>query len=229
MDNTLRISHCLTNALRHGKHGARGLLDKAGWAPVVCLIALPEFHELGASQEVVQNVIQMDRVKRFELKEQDGNLYIRAVQGWSGNSGVNVADALPEVRSAALPEFMFHGSTLKWQESIINEGMLCGARLQQIGGRDRLQVHWTPANALSNVHLKKEYDMVVVVRPKVLEAHGVSMFQAPPRRSREAGAVLTGSVGPRLIEQIINLSTRKMTEEWNKALWQDWEQRQTAF
>ena len=68
--------------------------------------------------------------------------------------------------------------------------------------------------------------MLVVVRPKVLEAHGVRMFQAQPQQLGGTGAVLTDVVGPRLIEQILDRQTQRATEAWLDPLQQDLEERQ---
>ena len=68
--------------------------------------------------------------------------------------------------------------------------------------------------------------MLVVVRPRVLEAHGVRMFQARPQKLGQPGAVLTDAVGPRLFEQIIDRQTKRAIEAWLEALKQDLEKRQ---
>ena len=71
--------------------------------------------------------------------------------------------------------------------------------------------------------------MLVVVRPKVLEAHGVRMFQAQPQQLGRGGAVLTDVVGPRLFEQILDRQTKRATEAWLEALKQELEKRQAEL
>ena len=71
--------------------------------------------------------------------------------------------------------------------------------------------------------------MLVVVRPKVLEAHGVRMFQAQPQQLGWDGAVLTDVVGPRLFEQILYRDTKLATEEWLEALQQELAERQSPL
>ena len=71
--------------------------------------------------------------------------------------------------------------------------------------------------------------MLVVVRPRVLQAHGVSMFQAQSQRRGPAGAVLTDVVGPRLFEQILDRRSRTVTAAWLGALQQELAERQSQL
>ena len=68
-----------------------------------------------------------------------------------------------------------------------------------------------------------------MVRPRVLEAHGVMMFQAQPQQLGWVGAVLTDSVGLRLFEQKIDRHTKLATEEWLGALQQELAERQSQL
>jgi len=184
MANLYSISRCMVGALRHGHHGA--VTDEAGWMLVATLVALPRFVSLEADQQSIQEVIRMERKKRFETEIRGGDLYIRVKQGWSLSSGVNVERALPPVLSACLPDFLVHASFLQYQQSILSHGLLCGSRLQKIGGPSRSHVHWFPCKSITLLEaqraLKRDKTLLVVVRPKVLEAHGVRMFQAHSRR-----------------------------------------------
>ena len=71
--------------------------------------------------------------------------------------------------------------------------------------------------------------MLVVVRPRVLQAHGVSMFEAQSQRRGQAGAVLTDVVGPRLFEQVLYRHTKLATEAWLEALQQELAERQSPL
>ena len=64
MANLHNISRSMVGELRHGHYGA--VTDEAGWMPVATLVALPHFVRLGASQELIQELIHMERKKRFE-------------------------------------------------------------------------------------------------------------------------------------------------------------------
>ena len=228
MPNLRQISHSMVNALRHGRYGA--VVDEAAWMPLATLVALPHFVSLEASQELILNLILRQHRIRFETEYRGSDVYVRAVQGWSAPSGVNLSQALPLVFSHALPEFLIHATLLQHQHSIISEGLLCGERLRATGGRDRSHVRWFPCESITLLErqrvLKSQKTMLVVVRPKVLEAHGVRMFQALPQQRGLSGVVLTEVVGPRLFEQILDRSTQRATRSWLEALWKEFEEKQ---
>jgi hypothetical protein len=75
--------------------------------------------------------------------------------------------------------------------------------------------------------VKRNKTLLVVVRPKVLEAHGVKMFQAQPQQLGCYGAVLTYVVGPRLLEQVLYRGTKIATDEWLEALQLEMAERQS--
>ena len=229
MANLYSISRLMVGALRHGNHGA--VTDEAGWTPVATLVALPRFVSLGADQQSIQDVIRTEHKKRFETEIRGGDLYIRVKQGWSLSSGVILERALPDVSAARLPDFLVHASFLQYQQSILSHGLLCGSRLQEIGGPSRSHVHWFPCKSITLLETqrvpKSGKTMLVVVRPKVLEAHGVRMFQAQPQQLGWYGAVLTDVVGPRLFEQVLDRGTRIATEEWLEALQLEMAERQS--
>ena len=231
MANLLQISFSMANALRHGRHGA--VVDEAAWMPLATLVALPHFVGLGATEELIMNLIHRQRQIRFQAEYRGGDVFVRAVQGWSDRSGVDLSRALPLVYPDALPEFLIHATLLQHQHSIIIEGLLCGERLRAIGGRDRSHVHWFPCESITLLErqhvLKRQKTMLVVVRPKVLQAHGVRMFQAQPQQLGRNGAVLTDVVGPRLFEQILDRHAKRATEEWLAALRMELEERQAAL
>jgi RNA:NAD 2'-phosphotransferase (TPT1/KptA family) len=231
MANFNAISHLMVGALRHGNHGA--VTDEAGWMPVATLVALPRFVSLGADQQSIQDVIRTEHKKRFETEIRGGDLYIRVKQGWSLSSGVILEKALPSVLSPALPDFLVHASFLQCQQSILSHGLLCGSRLQNIGGPSRSQVHWFPCKSITLLErqraAKRNKTLLVVVRPKVLEAHGVKMFQAQPLQLGWYGAVLTDVVGPRLFEHILDRGTLRVTEAWLEALQREFTERQSQL
>jgi RNA:NAD 2'-phosphotransferase (TPT1/KptA family) len=231
MANLYSISRLMVGALRHGNHGA--VTDEAGWMPVATLVALPRFVSSRADEQSIQDVIRTERKKRFETEIRGGVLYIRVKQGWSLSSGVSLERALPPVLSASLPDFLVHASFLQYQRSILSHGLLCGSRLQDIGGPSRSHVHWFPCRSITLLEaqraLKRDKTLLVVVRPKVLEAHGVRMFQAQPQQLGWDGAVLTDVVGPRLFEQVLERHTRIATEAWLEALQREMAERQSPL
>jgi len=161
----------MVGALRHRHYGAV-LEEQTGWISIATLAVL-----LQVGEDVIQQVLQADRTdrrSRFETENRTGGLYVRAKRGWSLSSGVTLAGAMYPVRWDALPDFLFHATILENQQSIITNGLLCGTGLQRIGGRDRSHVHWFSCQNITLLErarvLKRDKTMLVVVRPRVLQA-----------------------------------------------------------
>ena len=230
MANLFDASKRMVGALRHGHYGAV-LEEQTGWISIATLAVL-----LQVGEDVIQQVLQADRTdrrSRFETENRTGGLYVRAKRGWSLSSGVTLAGAMNPVRCDALPDFLFHATVLEHQQSIITNGLLCGTGLQRIGGRDRSHVHWFACQSVTLLErarvLKTNRTILVVVRPRVLQAHGVSMFVEQSQHRGQARAVLTDVVGPRLFEQILDRRTQLVTEAWLEALQQEFTERQSQL
>ena len=230
MANLVDVSKSMVGALRHSFYGAV-LEEQTGWISVATLAVL-----LQVDENIIQQVLNADRRnrrKRFETENRAGGLYVRANRGWSLSSGVTLAAVMVPVRCDALPDFLFHATILENQQSIIMNGLLCGTELQRIGVGDRSHVHWFACQSVTLLEaarvLKTSKTMFVVVRPMVLQAHGVSMFveRSPPRG--QPHAVLTDVVGPRLFEHILDRRTLRVTEAWLEALQREFTERQSQL
>ena len=230
MAHLVDVSKRMVGALRHGHYGAV-LEQQTGWISIATLAVL-----LQVGEDVIQRVLQADRTdrrSRFETENRAGGLYVRAKRGWSLSSGVTLAGAMDPVRWDELPDFLFHATFLENQQSIITNGLLCGTELQRIGGRDRSHVHWFACQSVTLLEkarvLKRDKTMLVVVRPRVLQAHGVSMFVEQSQHRGQARAVLTDVVGPRLFEQFLDRRTQRVTEAWLEALQREFTERQSQL
>ena len=230
MAQLVPIGKKMVGALRHGHYGAV-LEQQTGWISIATLAVL-----LQVGEDVIQQVLQADRTdrrSRFESENRAGGLYVRAKRGWSLSSGVTLAGAMDPVRWDALPDYLFHATVLANQQSIITNGLLCGTELQRIGGRDRSHVHWFACQSVTLLErarvLKTNRTIFVVVRPRVLQAHGVSMFVEQSQHRGQARAVLTDVVGPRLFEHILDRRTQRVTEAWLEALQREFTERQSLL
>ena len=230
MANLVDVSKSMVGALRHSFYGAV-LEEQTGWISIATLAVL-----VHVGEDVIQQVLNADRRnrrKRFETENRAGGLYVRAKRGWSLSSGVTLAGAMRPVLSDALPDSLFHATFLENQQSIITNGLLCGTGLQRIGGRDRSHVHWFASQSVTLLErarvLKRDKTMLVVVRPRVLQAHGVSMFVAQSQHRGQAVAVLTEVVCPRLFEQVLYRHAQLVTEAWLEALQQELAERQSPL
>ena len=177
MANLIDVSKRMGGALRHCFYGAV-LEEQTGWISIATLAVL-----LSVGEDVIQQVLntdRRDRRPRFETENRVDGLYVRATRGWSLSSGVTLTGTMNPVDWNRLPDFLFHATNLEYQQSIITNGLLCGTELQRIGAGDRSHVHWFACQSATLLEaarvLKTSKTMFVVVRPRVLQAHGVGVF-----------------------------------------------------
>ena len=230
MANLIDVSKRMGGALRHCFHGAV-LEEQTGWISIARLVVL-----LGVGEDVIQQVLnadRRDRRPRFETENRVDGLYVRATRGWSLSSGVTLAGTMNPVDWNRLPDFLFHATNLEYQQSIITNGLLCGTELQRISSRDRSHVRWYACQSVTLLEgarvLRSSKTMFVVVRPKVLQAHGVGMFVERSQPRVQPRAVLTDVVGPRLFEQVLERSTLRVTDAWLEALQREFADRQAQL
>ena len=127
------ISKYIALILRHKPEAIGIALDEHGWANVDELIAgISKEHDF--NMEMLEEIVRTDNKQRYSFNE-DKTL-IRANQGHSIPVDVELEKATP-------PDILYHGSAVKFEESIDREGLIPKARLY--------------------VHLSKDYDTAVTV------------------------------------------------------------------
>lgn len=120
MGNLDRLSVFISLVLRHKPDAAHITLDEHGWADVEEL--LKGINETGRkiNMEVLENIVSTDRKQRYSFN-QDKTL-IRANQGHSVPVDVELKEQQP-------PEFLYHGTAVRFLDSIVNEGLKPMSRL----------------------------------------------------------------------------------------------------
>jgi putative RNA 2'-phosphotransferase len=155
MSNQLNdISKFLSYILRHKPQAIGITLDGEGWVDIAALIEAANKCGNAIDCNLIQQVVDTNDKKRFAISE-DG-LRIRAVQG---HSTYSVSIAYSE---KAPPEFLYHGTSTRFLESIRQEGLRPGER------------HY--------VHLSEDEQTATVVgqrygRPVVLNIEALRMYQ----------------------------------------------------
>lgn len=118
-DPTHRTSKLLSLVLRHDP-GAIGVkLDAGGWADLDELVACADRSGHKLSREVILQVVAESDKQRFALSS-DGRR-IRANQGHSISVDLGLVQAEP-------PEVLFHGTAVRFLESIFVSGLNSAAR-----------------------------------------------------------------------------------------------------
>lgn len=105
--------------LRHKPHVIGITLDEHGWADVSELIeGVGKTHRI--NMEILEQIVAEDDKQRFSFNE-DKTL-IRANQGHSIPVDVELEEVDP-------PEVLYHGTAVKYEESIDREGLIPKSRL----------------------------------------------------------------------------------------------------
>ena len=134
------VSKMLTKVLRHQAPNLGIQIRPDGYCRLADLLNLRRFKRIGCGADEVIAVVRTSDKRRFEAMEEDGDTYIRAVQG---HSIALVEDELILRRlnpEDALPVHCVHGTYWRNYESIKMHGLLAGGLQGQ--GR-RTHVHFS--------------------------------------------------------------------------------------
>jgi putative RNA 2'-phosphotransferase len=114
------IRKFLSFVLRHQPDAIGITLDVEGWVDMTLLITAAAKEGKTLDLDLIRQVVATSDKRRFSISE-DG-LRIRAVQGHSAKSvDIQFAEQEP-------PEFLYHGTTTRFLDSIYKEGLLSGSR-----------------------------------------------------------------------------------------------------
>lgn len=123
MKNLTRIGIYMSKLLRHNSENLK--INKEGYVLVEDLL-----HKLNISKEELDNIVETNNKKRFEYS--DDNCYIKARQGHSNKNITNLE--LKELTINDNINFLYHGTSSEYSESIIKNGL---------SPMNRQHVHWT--------------------------------------------------------------------------------------
>lgn len=173
------LSKYISRVLRHRPEDAGIELDEHGWADVEALIAGVNAAGKRIDRKILEEIVRTDKKQRYSFNE-NGTL-IRANQGHSIPVDVELAKLEP-------PEYLYHGTTYRFLESIRQQGLLPMSRLY--------------------VHLSGDVETARVVgkrhgRPVVLKIHSGDMHRDgfPFYRSQN-GVWLAKKVDAKYFEQL---------------------------
>lgn len=148
----IRISRYISMLLRHKPEAAGISVDKYGWANVEELIrGVSKTHVLDMA--LLEVIVATDDKKRYSFNEDKTK--IRANQGHSIDIDVELEERKP-------PEYLWHGTGMKYVESIKKEGLIPKSR--------------------QYVHLSSDYETAVDVGKRhgqayVFKVHSEKMFE----------------------------------------------------
>ncbi len=176
------LSKYVSRVLRHRPEDAGIRLDEHGWANVEELLAGMNAAGREIDRATLEKIVRTDKKQRYSFGE-DGTM-IRANQGHSIPVDVELEEQEP-------PEYLYHGTALRFLESIRQQGLLPMGRLY--------------------VHLSGDVETAHAVgrrhgRPAVLKVHSGDMYRdgQPFFRSRN-GVWLAKKVDVGYFEQMEEL------------------------
>lgn len=170
-----KISKFLSYVLRHQPEAIGLTLDNEGWAEVDALLVAAQKHGQPFSRLQLQTVVDTNDKKRFTLSEDSQR--IRAAQG---HSTQQVAITYSPIEP---PEFLFHGTALRFLDPILQHGLLPASRHHvHLSGDKKTAI---------NVGKRHGKPVVLIIDAQKMHQEGYQFYQA------ENGVWLTESVPPR--------------------------------
>lgn len=139
----VQLSKALSNVLRHTALSMGVQIRKDGFCKVAEIVALSQFQKSDCTQADIQSIVRGNDKARFELREESGDVLVRAVQGHSMK--VVEDDSLLQRLSADdpdLPEICVHGTYRRCYEDILKDGLRAGG--SRCGNAKRNHVHFAP-------------------------------------------------------------------------------------
>ncbi|WP_248465393.1 RNA 2'-phosphotransferase [Pectobacterium versatile] len=160
--NHAEVSKFLSYVLRHKPEAIGLTLSSDGWANIAELITATAKDGRFLTREVIQSVVDNSDKKRFSISP-DG-LSIRAAQGHSSSQvDMHYEPKVP-------PEFLYHGTAIRFVDSINQQGLLSGSRQY---------VHLSADEATAiNVGQRHGKPVVLKIRAKEMHQQGIIFYQA---------------------------------------------------
>jgi putative RNA 2'-phosphotransferase len=172
-DPVVVASKLLSYVLRHRPDSIGLTLDAHGWADVGELLACLAAQGKAVDRALLERVVAENDKQRFAFNE-DGSR-IRASQGHS-------IDVDLQLRAAAPPAVLYHGTASRFLKSILATGLRAGARQH---------VHLSADQATATrVGARRGFPAVLVVDAARMHADGIAFYQS------DNGVWLTGDVKP---------------------------------
>jgi putative RNA 2'-phosphotransferase len=158
-DQVKYISKFMSLVLRHKPEEIGLKLDANGWADVDELIKKMKDAGLQVNHELIKTVVESNDKKRFAFNQE--RTMIRANQGHSVDIDLSLPEAIP-------PDLLYHGTTEKYLDSILKEGLKKQSR-QHV----HLSLNTETAKAVGSRHGKP---IVLLINAKAMYEAGFKFY-----------------------------------------------------
>ena len=122
MDNNKfykKVSKTISYGLRHCPEELCLNMDENGWVKVSELLDGLSSKDIGISKQELEMIVSSDEKQRYSFNE--NKTMIRANQGHSINVDLQLQEAEP-------PEFLYHGTSDRFIDNIMNSGIMSMSR-----------------------------------------------------------------------------------------------------
>lgn len=116
---TKKFSKALSYVLRHNPESVGIVLEEGGWTEVDLLCKAMNCPGRVFTREILEQVVADNDKQRFEFDSE--KTHIRARQGHSIEIDLQYDPIKP-------PEILYHGTAIRWLESIFEQGLIKGNR-----------------------------------------------------------------------------------------------------
>ena len=158
-DQLKHISKFMSLVLRHKPEEIGLQLDENGWTKVDELIEKMNNKGIIVDHDTINKLVETNDKNRFAFNED--KTMIRANQGHSINIELNLSEAIP-------PEILYHGTTVKYLDDILNDGLKRQSR-QHV----HLSVTIETARSVGSRHGKP---VILIIRSKDMHDAGYKFY-----------------------------------------------------
>jgi len=157
----VKISKFLSLVLRHKPEIIGLSLDQGGWAQVDELLLKANRAAVPLTRELLRRVVEQNDKQRFTFSENGSR--IRASYGHSITVNLGLEPLTP-------PQFLFHGTALRFLESIKRQGL---------GAKRRTFVHLSSDKYQAiNVGKRHGKPIVLTIQAACMHKHGFNFYRA---------------------------------------------------
>ena len=161
MSDIVKIGRFLSYVLRHSPESIGLTLDSGGWATISDLIKCSGENGNKLTEDMIFTVVNTNDKKRF-IVNKDG-LKIKAVQGHSIKVNLHLKPIAP-------PQILYHGTAVRFLDSIMCEGLTRQNRQYVHLSKDELT-----ASKVGSRHGKS---VVLKIEAKKMYDNGIEFFLA---------------------------------------------------
>ena len=202
------ISKALSKILRHRAARLGVNIRPDGFVLAEELLALDQFESIGFTLSDLNQAVRSNDKKRFELRDEEGQVWIRAVQGHSIDTVRDECLLQPlAINDPDLPQVCVHGTYRGCLDSILDQGLISGGRSSR-----RKHIHFVPFEPGDErivSGMRRDCQLAVYIDLAAALREGVPFFRSVNNVILSPG--VRGVLPAKFILKVKDLQTGRMT------------------